>query len=254
MAESRPKWHIGFDCATKTFAFSLSYVDLDTFAVQRDELNSRARAIEEAARRSKEYLAAGDTIRAEKLLKTSLPAALQMRDELRSFIRIIDGETKDLFPGRSDKSISTTERIRAVAQYINSRVKPAITTIDRGQPAERLRIVVEFQSINALTQIVAHTIVALFADNDLIIVDPSLKNSVHTCEAGRYGLFAERYASRYAANKAHAKFNFNHIESCFGTGISSTTPALRGHIADSFMQVVGYLVNGPSEKIIASLY
>ena len=54
------------------------------------------------------------------------------------------------------------------------------------------------------------------------------------------------------SNKAHAKYNFALVEELFGTKIPLTTPAsLRGHIADSFMQVLGYLIYGPDEKDIS---
>jgi hypothetical protein len=247
---ARPRWHLGFDCATKTFAFSLSRVDLDAFAAGRERIRARARAILEVARRA-EALAAADPAAAARLVAEVAPAAAALDAETRDFVRIVDGETVDLFPGRADDDIPTVERLRAVARYVAARVRPAVAAAV--PPGERLRVVVEFQmGPNAKARAVAAALIALFAEEDVIIVGPTLKNKVATCEAGRYCYFAERYKTSYGANKAHAKYNFARLEEAFGTGIPPTAPAaLRGHIADSFMQVIGYLVHGPDEKTAA---
>jgi len=108
---------------------------------------------------------------------------------------------------------------------------------------------------NAKARAVAAALIALFAEEDVIIVGPTLKNKIATCEEGRYCYFAERYKTSYSANKAHAIYNFAKLEETFGTSISPTAPAsLRGHIADSFMQVIGYLVHGPDEKMAAQCF
>jgi hypothetical protein len=239
---ARPRWHLGFDCATKTFAFSLSRIDLDAFAAGRVRIRQQTRAVLEVARR-----AAADASAAE-LVTEVMAVAAALDAETRGFVRIVDGETVDLFPDRADNDISTVERIRAVARYVAGRVRPAVAA---AMPAgERLRVVVEYQmGANARARAVAAALVALFADEDIIIVGPTLKNKVATSEAGRYCYFAEQYKTSYSANKAHAKHNFAALEAAFGTSIPATTPAaLRGHIADSFMQVIGYLIHGPDEK------
>lgn len=246
---ARPRWHLGFDCATKTFAFSLSRTDLDAFTAGRDRIRQQTRAALEVARR-----AAGLGGGAAQPVAAAAAAVAALDAETRDFVRIVDGETVDLFPGRADNDVSSVERIRAVARYVAGRVRPAVAA---AVPAgERLRVVVEFQmGPNARARAVAAALVALFAEDDVIIVGPTLKNKVATSEAGRYCYFAERYKTSYSANKAHAKYNFAALEEAFGTGIPPTTPAaLRGHIADSFMQVIGYLVHGPDEKDAAMCF
>ena len=42
----------------------------------------------------------------------------------------------------------------------------------------------------------------------------------------------------------HAKYNFHKIEDIFQSNIPYTKKTDRGHIADSFMQVLGYLIYG----------
>jgi hypothetical protein len=248
--EGRPRWHVGFDCATKTFAFSVCYVDFEGFRAAAPALRARARACAEMLRRAE-----GSAPEEALNLHRSARRALEALDkEVGGFLKIADGETVDLFPGRPDDDVGTVERIKAVSKYIRERVRPSVAA--RVPPSERLRIVIEFQmGQNSRARTVASALVALFADDDVIIVGPSLKNKVFVCEEGRYGNFASKYAAAYGANKAHAKFNFAVLEAAFGTEIPETKPkSLRGHIADSFMQVLGYLIYGPDEKMAASMF
>jgi len=126
-------------------------------------------------------------------------------------------------------------------------VRPALAL--HVPPGEAYRVIVEYQMEDPMRKI-SDALVALFADDDVIIVGAALKNTLHTCEEGRYYHFAAKYARAYDANKAHAKFNFRKIEEAFGSGIPPSTAALRGHIADSFMQVLGHLT-GPDDDATA---
>ena len=187
-----------------------------------------------------------NSLEARRLAAEIAPVVAELDAETRDYVRIVDGETVDPFPGRPDSSISTVERLRGLARYVAGRIRPAVAAaVPTG---ERLQVVIEFQmGANARARAVAAALVALFAEQDVIIVGPTLKNKVAACEEGRYYHFAARYTTTYAANKAHAKFNFAQFEKLFGTGIPATSPALRGHIADSFMQVVGHLALGGSD-------
>jgi hypothetical protein len=242
------RWYLGFDCATKTFAFSLSRVDLGAYRAARAHIHKRVSAAREVLRRAEAIMSA-DPARAAELLDAVAPGIEAADAETRSFIHLADGETVDLFPDRPDDSIATVERVRAVVRYVADRVRPSVRrAVPAGDP---LQVVIEFQmGPNAPSRVVAAALVTLFAEEDVIIVGPSLKNKIATCEAGRYYRFAEKYRSSYYANKEHAKFNFAKIEEVFGTNIPLTRPpSLRGHIADSFMQVLGHLVHGaPDEK------
>ncbi len=236
-------WFLGFDCATKTFAYSLSWVDLTAGGEIRRQLD----AAKELLRRAEAFNRADNIVEARKAA-TAAAEAVQSVDARSRFIRIVAGGVKDLFPGRADKEISTVERIRGVKAYIETNVIPAIAAdIPDGSPP---RVVVEFQmGPNAPSRVVAAALITLFADYDVFIVGPSLKNKVAIGEKGRYCYFAEKYKTNYTSNKAHARYNFEQIEKVFGTGIPPTSPpALRGHIADSFMQILGHLMYGDDEN------
>ena len=91
-------------------------------------------------------------------------------------------------------------------------------------------------------------IIATLANFNCIIVPPKLKNKIAVCESGRYYNFAQKYADPYVANKEHSKYNFAHIEKHFESRIpKSQTAAMRGHIADSFMQILGLLIIGTKD-------
>jgi hypothetical protein len=235
--DTKTKWYLGFDCATKTFAFSLSHIDLDTYNIHATRIRSQL-------------------ANATELLKKSTPETIdsiyqsvsKLDIETKEYINIVDGETVDLFPSRSDASISTVERIRAVSRYINSRIIPSIQRLV--PVGEKLMVVVEFQmGQNVRARAVASAILTLFCEEEIIIVGPSLKNKVSTCEAGRYCYFAEKYTTSYSANKAHTKYNFANIERLFGSGILNMSDTKKGHIADSFIQVLGHLIFGKADSL-----
>jgi hypothetical protein len=107
---------------------------------------------------------------------------------------------------------------------------------------------------NARARAIAAALVALFANESVMFVGPSLKNRVCTGPTGQYANFAKKYSNSYGANKAHAIHNFAVIESVFGTRIPATPAALRGHIADSFMQILGHLIHGVDDKNASKMF
>lgn len=187
----------------------------------------------------------------ELLLNRTATLARALSAETSNFIRVVDGETVNLCPGQADSEIPTVVRIRSFVRYVNARVKPALAThIPAGAP---LRVLVEYQAFDPQRKI-SDAILTIFAEEDIIIIGAALKNRIYTCEEGRYCHFAAKYATTYSANKAHAKFNFQKIEETFGTGIPPSKPALRGHIADSFMQVLGHLTNTDTDDEARARY
>src|SRR5271166_1809370 len=81
------RWYLGFDCATKTFAFSLSRVDFAAFRAGKAAIARRARAAREVLRRAeacaqaaREALAPGGAGAAA--AQAALAEAAQMADAL----------------------------------------------------------------------------------------------------------------------------------------------------------------------------
>ena len=281
--------YLSFDCATKTFAFSICRVRSDLLfnvAPLRARLAAvqalRAAVVRDIEKQVALHNSAANTSLDEALaLCEKLQVAVTALDaETRSVIELLDGDVVDLAPGRADADVGTVDRLRAVASYIDRRVRPALAnalsnTLGQnalgqnalgqnalGQNAilqnailQNAIVVIEYQmGPNARARAVAAALVALFAAERVIIVGPSLKNRIATCEAGRYGHFLQRYSGSYGANKAHAAFNFKVLEGAFGSAIPPTTAARRGHIADSCMQVLGHIIHGASEKDAAHMF
>lgn len=228
------RWFLSFDCATKTFAFSLCWVALARLGGGLPGLERRAAALRELEARG--ALAS----------PPAREALAALRADLAGLFRIADGETVDLFPGVPDREIHTVPRLRAVAAYVARRVRPALAAAGAGGGGGPLRVLVEFQmGANARARAVAAALVALFAEGEVALVPPSLKNRIQCSPEGRYGLFAARYSTAYGANKAHASYNFAVLERAFGSGVDPALSAsLRGHVADSVMQVWGHLLLG----------
>jgi hypothetical protein len=250
-AAAPPKWFVSFDCATKTFAFTVGRVDLAGYNLAKARLQksvAAARAIVDRANLAcKKPVDRASLDGLLRLVDGAAKAVSAAEAETREFLRIEDGETVDLAPGRADKDVSTVERVRAAVRYVNGRVRESMRChIPAG---ERYQVIIEFQmGINAPARVVAPALVGQFAEEDVIIVGPALKNKIAVCPEGRRCFFAEKYTNNYGANKAHATFNFLRLEAIFGSGIPPTKPAsLRGHMADSFMQVLGHLVHGAKE-------
>jgi hypothetical protein len=241
---ARPQWYLGFDCATKTFGYSLSRIDVSDFLTSKEALRKKIAALTELLKRAVKVGAE----EAGEIVRRVAQATEEVDSRTRGFLRFVAGATEDLFPGRKDGSIHTVERIRAVSRYVNQHIIPALS--QHIPPGEGLMVIIEYQmGANAPARAIAAALVAIFAEYNVALVGPSLKNKIHTCEEGRYCYFAERYRRNYDANKAHAKFNFKKLEETFGTAIPATRrPSLRGHIADSAMQVLGFLVHGDQEN------
>lgn len=227
--QSYPNYHLGIDCATKTFAFSISYVNFSEI----EESKKQLRILKELLSRSQPPL-------------QDMAIAIDKLDKkTKNFIQLLDGETIDLVPNKPDKEITTVERIKALSSYVKTRIMPNL------KDKNNIRVVIEYQ-MGILGRDILSALIALLSDYDIIIVGASLKNKIYVNEAGRYCNFSAKYSSSYYANKEHAKYNFAEIEKKFNSSIPSCSKTLRGHIADSFMQVLGYIFYGDEKTIYSN--
>ena len=322
-------FYLSFDCATKTLAFSLCWVGLGAFRARHAGIRAEAAAGREsfaklsALARRPLGPAEAEAVRAgaERLREKTAGLAA----EVAGACRLLDGETVDLFPGRADSDISTVERIRALAAYVASRVRPSLRRhgADRGLAtglatglaptglaptglaptglaptglaptaeagaavqqdcaavqqdcaavqqdcdtmevgaavqqdcAAATTVLIEFQmGPNARARAIAAALTALFVDFQIAFVGPTLKNKIAFASSTEWYRFAEKYATTYGANKAHAKANLAEFERLFGSGVAPSSAALRGHIADSFLQVLGYIVHGTEITAAAAMF
>jgi hypothetical protein len=159
-------------------------------------------------------------------------------------IRIIAMDVIDLIPGQKVKDVSTIKLIGLLITELN-KIKQIFDTIK-----ERKRVVIEYQMTTC--PLYGATLCALKSSyDDVIIVGPSWKNSINL--ASHYRDVIAESNTKYTANKKHAKLNFEYILEKYNIACP-VSKKLIGHVADSFMQVLGYMQNGPGEDKIHDIY
>lgn len=192
-----------------------------------------------------------------------------------NFIQIKYLDIFDLIPGKKLKETNAIERacrLKAVLEYIDF---ICYQLYNKNQPD---LVLVEFQmgqnnkSNDNFSQILFHY---AKADNNfshhnnymqtrttklqeqqntkLIVVRPSIKNTVSITPNGQYHHFLKRYKTRYTANKAHAVFNLQAFCTLFNQthlipSSTSTTKKRSKKIclkdaADAFMMIFGYIIH-----------
>lgn len=219
------KWYLSFDCATKTFAYVLVKINFDQLFINTHNVLKIVKQLEYKLKNN-EY-----SEEIEKIIN-------KLDIKTKYAIEIINGDCIDLIPGIANKDIDTVERVKIVTEYIKTKLYPLIIDI----PKEDLIVLVEFQmSHNTQSKIVSIVLLTLFSDYELCLVNPSLKNKIFFTEKGKYCYFMEKYKNTYDANKKHALYNFKEFERIFDQ-IINISDKLKGHIADSFMQILGHIL------------
>ena len=242
------KWYLSFDCATKSLAFCLLAINFQKISKKESILLSAQTAADN-------YIKALQENNKEETEKWALTFA-KLRIEARESVRFVAGQVKDLFPGRPDKSIKTIERVRAVKKFVKNCVIPVINAASQeGCPstsAPELNVVIEFQfGANAKSRLVKYVLITIFSECNVFIVGPSLKNKVWFPEdiKSKQCFFLEKYAKPYGANKAHALYCFEHLEKLFKWDVPTLdSPQFKKDLADSCMQVIGFLKYGKQEN------
>lgn len=219
------KWFLSFDCATKTFAYILIKVNFDQLFIDISEVTKIVKLLEHKLQND------GYSEDIEKMIN-------KIDNKTRFAIEIITGNCIDLIPGIANKDIDTIERVKIVSEYTKNEIFPLIKDI----PIDQLSVLVEFQmSHNTQSKVVSIVLLALFSEYELCLVNPSLKNKLYFTEKGRYCYFMEKYKNSYDANKKHALYNFKEFERIFDQKLN-LSDKLKGHVADSFMQILGHIM------------
>jgi hypothetical protein len=112
-------------------------------------------------------------------------------------------------------------------------------------------VIIEQQMDNINTNIIASALGALFVKYKCIYISPKLKNKIKLNPEGDISIFRAQHVGSYAANKAHAKYNFAIAEKVFGSTIPHSSATARGHIADSFMQCLAFVILKPIDESLS---
>jgi hypothetical protein len=236
------EYFLSFDAATKTLAFVLLSIDRGAAAALRE----RTETLKYIRAQLQPALECGYTPELEAVIDALATEADAIAAESGDLVTLHAGDVSDLFPDRADKSITEQERIRAVRDYVDALVRPAVESL--ALPAdsafERVRVLIEYQmSSNFKSRSVATTLAALLIDHSVTFVMPILKNRIFFAPDLHYGLIAKKYKTTYAANKRHAVLNTQLLAELFGLQLN-TRKGLLSHISDAIMQVFGQIKFG----------
>jgi len=218
------QWYLSFDCATKTFAYVLVKIKLNHLFIDVRKVLNLVKIL---------------TKKIHCNFSDDMANILYDIDNKTKYaIEIITGNCIDLIPGIDNNNINTVDRIKIVSKYVKNDIFPFINDI----PMDKITILIEFQmSYNTQSKIVSIALLTLFSEYTIHLVNPSLKNKIYFTEEGKYYHFIEKYKNSYDANKKHALYNFKEFERIFDQHID-VSDNLKGHIADSFMQIFGYIM------------
>ena len=144
--------------------------------------------------------------------------------------------------------IETVERARLLKECLNS-VDVELSKLP-GPERTPQAVLIEYQMLaNDKSRCVSQQIVYHYAGREGIAVElvgPSLKNKVFFAKGLEYGFFAEKYASKYTANKNHAKANLLYWLRLYDSmGIIEKSAIKKANLddaADAFMQIFGWMV------------
>lgn len=169
----------------------------------------------------------------------------KIRDAVNSYVAIRHLKVYDVTEG---KKIGTVDRAHLLRGCLNS-VDAALSELPEPWRTPHT-VLVEYQmSANDKSRCVSQQLVYHYAGREGVTVElvgPSLKNKVCFTKELEYGVFAERYASKYTANKNHAKANLLYWLQLYDMKGVIEAGAIRkanlDDVADAFMQIFGWMV------------
>ena len=211
-------YFISFDVATKSLAVSIIKYAEDNFIYPH---------IEEIYTKYKDNTK--DFEHYVKLLKNT-------NDILNNRYKIEYLDVVDLIPNKKLKETTTVERTIYLKKYLENTLKEKILNI----PKNKRQFLIEYQmgpndkSRTISAQLMLYC--SLFSNDDIniaknqiILVGPSLKNTLHfsTDEKSKHSYYLSKYTTNYAANKNHTKYLLKKIVQLYNQsnildGISKT--------------------------------
>lgn len=238
---SGDKWYLSFDCATKSFAWSLLCI-----RPLPSDIAQKIKALANAWQQ-KQY----DDM---KIL------AREVDSETKRCFQLVAGGAVDLVPGVADSKINTVRRVVALKQYMRDVIEPALLKAggDGCPPSNspELNVAVEFQmGANAPSRAVAVVLLSTYWEANVFMVGPAHKNKLWYPSRPeiRHCFYLERYSKTYDANKRHAKDLYcDHIAPIFGhdetDAFRGVPTKLRTDFSDSVIQVLGFRQYGDEKK------
>ena len=156
-----------------------------------------------------------------------------------NFLQVID-----LIPNQKVKETSLIDRSIQLKFYI-TKIKNDI----ENKSDDIINIFIEYQmNANDKSRCIFNQLIYAFSDTNLYkisVVIPTLKNKIYFSEELKHCKILQRYNRVYTANKIHCKENFLLFINLFNKKkyIKDIKKKNIDDIADTFMQMLGYLYN-----------
>jgi FtsZ-binding cell division protein ZapB len=226
--------YLSMDIATKSLAYCIVKLPVNISTTYFD-LKTRYEALESQLQTIKNSLNTIEVTQVEELSEK----IDQLSKESKEFITVIDGSVDNLIPDKKDKDISEVERIKALVGYFHNKLNPSINS--HGLGPENMVILLEHQMApNTKARAIACALITVFADYEVHIVKPILKNRINISKDDHWINFVKQYKTLYTANKKHAIHNFELLSKQFKCCLTFKKTEI-SHVSDAFMQVLGYI-------------
>lgn len=213
--------YLSYDVATKSLAYSILEIPKDIHSylyIYRDKLNNITNKLK--------------TITTERELLETTNEINSLKIDIKNTITLLDSSVDILVPEKKDKDITEMERIRAIIEYYNTKIKPKLVNYPN------IIILIEYQmTANQKAHCVQIALMTLLADYPVHIVKPIYKNRINIGD--HWVEFVKKYSMRYTANKRHAIYNFELLRQDFNCNVEIKKTQI-SHIADAFMQTLAF--------------
>lgn len=212
-------YYLSIDCANKSLAIGLYNIN-NLYNWKYELLNilkNKENTLEEILNKSNNFL--------ENIIDIK-------------FLQVID-----LIPNRKVKDTTIIERSIVLKNNIKE-IKKNIKEITN----EKIKVLIEYQmNSNDKSRCIYNQLIYCFSNTnyyELHIVIPTLKNQIYFSEELKYCKILQRYSKTYTANKIHSKENFLYFINKFNKQytIQNIKKKNLDDIADTFMQLLGYII------------
>jgi len=207
---------LSFDCANKTLAYMIVEINVNIIEEIRGEVRNEG----------KEYIKKKQKIK-------------EIEKKLEKYIEFKKYGVVDVLNGKKIKNTTTIERTKMLKNKLDE--LNFLNCID-----SNTTIVIEKQPrlSNFKSSTICDQIMMYFADYNINLISPKLKNKISYNEKLRHEIFLRKYKTKYSADKNHSKSNFLYLLKIFKQEsiLSKIQKSSYDDIADSFQQIIAYIV------------
>lgn len=218
-------YYLSFDCANKSLAVGLYYID-SNFLQSTKSIISECNSAEEWKSESNIRI---------------------LNQRIDSLMDILYVDVLDILPNKKVKDVNIIER----SSMLKKAIEQVNTIITEKIPSDvSITVCIEYQmNVNDKSRTVYSQLVYEYSNREnytIMIMKPLLKNTIFFSEELQYCHIVEKHNSVYRANKIHSSLNFMHFIHIFGHDekIKHIKKKNIDDIADTFMQVMAYILCG----------